>query len=331
MKPDLPRHDLTGRSLLTLNEFTTPELLQILDRAATLKAARARGERGDGLLRRNICGIFQKPSGRTSTAFVVATNEEGGHLEFFPAENIRFGHKESVKDLARLIGGIFDGIAFRGYHQATAEALARHSGIPVWNGLTDDHHPTQLLADVMTLRENFGGLEGLRLAYVGDGRNNVVRSLAIGALKLGYELSIAAPLSLLPDAAMIAAVEAETPERLGRITMTEDIRAAVLGAAAVYTDVWVSMGEDEKTEERIALLRPYRITEEVMAATGRSDSIFLHCLPAFHDLETEVARRWPEIREVEDAVFEAPYSRVFQQAQNRMHTIKALMLETVRR
>lgn len=324
-------HDLTGRCLLTLNEFSTAELRQILDRAHEVKARRVRGEKGDGLLRRNICGIFQKPSGRTSTAFVVATNDEGGHLEFFPAENIRFGYKESVKDLARLIGGIFDGIAFRGFDHATVEALARHSGIPVWNGLTDTHHPTQLLADAMTLQEAFGTLEGLRVAYVGDGRNNVVRSLAIGALKLGFELSVIAPEPLLLDTAMMDEITAATSERLGSVSVTTDIVNGVSGAAAVYTDVWVSMGEGDKTAERIALLRDYRVTETVLKATGRKGSIFLHCLPAFHDLETEVARRNSDILEVEDAVFEGAASRVFQQAQNRMHTIKALMLETVRR
>ncbi len=324
-------YDLTGRSLLSLNEFTADELRQILDRAHDVKARRARGEKGDGLARRNICGIFQKPSGRTSTAFVVAANDEGGHLEFFPADNIRFGYKESIKDLARLIGGIFDGIAFRGYAHSVAETLAQYSGIPVWNSLTDDHHPTQLLADAMTLQEAFGDLKGLRVAYVGDGRNNVVRSLAIGALKLGFDLSVVAPEDLLLTAAMLDEIEAITPERNGRVTTTTDIAKGVAGAAAVYTDVWVSMGEDDKTDERIALLGDYRITEAVMAASGRDDTIFLHCLPAFHDMETEFARTHPGICEVDDAVFEGSASRVFQQAENRMHTIKALMLETVRR
>jgi len=323
--------DLQGRSLLTLNEFTTAELTQLLNHADNLKAAKTRGERGDGLLRRNICGIFEKPSGRTSTAFVVATNDEGGHLEFLSTKSIRFGYKESVKDLARLLGGIFDGIAFRGFSQETAETLAQHSGIPVWNGLTDDHHPTQLLADVMTLREIFKDLADLRVVYIGDGRNNVVRSLAIGALKFGYELSVVAPTELLPDAKMIREIEECTLERNGYITFGSDICTGIKNASAIYTDVWVSMGEENKTEERIALLRDYKVTAKIMAGTGRDDTIFLHCLPAFHDLETEVARQWPEICEVDDDVFKSPASQVFQQAQNRMHTIKALMLETVKR
>jgi len=324
-------YDLTGRSLLSLNEFSADELLQILARGHDVKARRARGEKGDGLHRRNICGIFQKPSGRTSTAFVVACNDEGGHLEFFPAQNIRFGYKESVKDLARVIGRIFDGIAFRGYAHSVAEELARHAGIPVWNCLTDDHHPTQLLADAMTLQEVFGGFDGVQVSYVGDGRNNMVASLAIGALKLGYDLRIVGPEALLPPPEMVARIMDETPERNGTFSATSDIAEGVKGAAAIYTDVWVSMGEDDKTEERIALLSEYRVTAAMMAATGRDDAIFLHCLPAFHDLETEVARQYPGIVEVDDEVFESPASLVFQQGENRMHSIKALMLETVKR
>jgi ornithine carbamoyltransferase len=323
-------HDLAGRSLLSLNEFNYDELRHILARSIELKMRRRRGEKGDGLHRRSICGIFQKPSGRTSTAFVVACNDEGGHLEFFPTENIRFGYKESVKDLARVIGRIFDGIAFRGYDHWVAEALATYSGIPVWNGLTDDHHPTQLLADALTLEEEFGDLKGLPVAYVGDGRNNTVRSLAIGALKLGMELRIISPEALLPSSTMLELINADTPERNGSISLTTDIAKGVAGALAVYTDVWVSMGEDDKTEERIGLLKNYRVTADMMKATGRDEAIFLHCLPAFHDLETEVARRYPDIREVDNDVFESPASRVFKQAENRMHTIKALMLETVR-
>jgi ornithine carbamoyltransferase len=324
-------YDLTGRSLLSLNEFSHEELRQILKRSAGVKERRKRGEKGDGLLRRNICGIFQKPSGRTSTSFVVACNDEGGHLEFFPTENIRFGYKESVKDLARVIGRMFDGIAFRGYDHKIAETLATYSGIPVWNGLTDDHHPTQLLADALTLEEEFGDLRGLAVAYVGDGRNNMGRSLAIGALKLGIELRIVAPDALHPSRAMLEAIHAETPERNGSITVTSDIAEGVAGAVCIYTDVWASMGEDNKIEERIGLLADYRVTAAMMAATGRSETIFLHCLPAFHDSETELARQYPDICEVEDDVFEGPASRVFQQAENRMHTIKALMLETVLR
>lgn len=328
--PVLERHfDLKGRSLLTLNEFNPDELHQILVHARECKRLKKARVFNEGLRRRNICGIFLKPSGRTSTAFVVASHDEGAHLQFFPAENIRFGYKESVADLARLIGGIFDGIVFRGFEHSVAVELARHAGIPVWNGLTDDHHPTQLLADVMTFQEEFGELNGLKVAYVGDGRNNMATSLIIGALKLGYDLRIVGPKSLHPSNALMDRIRADTPERRGSVLATDDIEEGVGGADVIYTDVWASMGEEDKTEERIALLRPYRVTSRMMDMTGSTRSIFMHCLPAFHDLETEVARKYPEIREVEDDVFQGSQSRVFAQAENRMHTAKALMLETV--
>lgn len=321
--------NLKNRSLLTLNEFTSPELVRLIDRAIDCKKLKQARIFNHGLKNRNICGIFLKPSGRTSTSFVVASHDEGAHLQFFPAENIRFGHKESVKDFARLVGRLFDGIAFRGFEHEVAEQLAEHAGIPVWNGLTDTHHPTQVLADVMTFKEEFGTIAGLTIAYLGDGRNNMVTSLAIGALKFGYHLRIVAPAELQPTKTMIAGINDNTPERLGSVTITDKVGDGVAGADVVYTDVWVSMGEKVPVEERIRLLKPYKVTPDVMKATGRANSIFMHCLPAFHDLETEVAREYPELIEVDDAVFEGPQSRVFDQAENRMHSIKALMLETI--
>lgn len=321
--------NLKNRSLLTLNEFTSPELVRLIDRAIDCKKLKQARIFNHGLKNRNICGIFLKPSGRTSTSFVVASHDEGAHLQFFPAENIRFGHKESVKDFARLVGRLFDGIAFRGFEHEVAEQLAEHAGIPVWNGLTDTHHPTQVLADVMTFKEEFGTIAGLTIAYLGDGRNNMVTSLAIGALKFGYHLRIVAPAELQPTKAMMAGINDNTPERLGSVTITDKVGDGVAGADVVYTDVWVSMGEKVPVEERIRLLKPYKVTPDVMKATGRANSIFMHCLPAFHDLETEVAREYPELIEVDDAVFEGPQSRVFDQAENRMHSIKALMLETI--
>ena len=321
--------NLKNRSLLTLNEFTSPELVRLIDRAIDCKKLKQARIFNHGLKNRNICGIFLKPSGRTSTSFVVASHDEGAHLQFFPAENIRFGHKESVKDFARLVGRLFDGIAFRGFEHEVAEQLAEHAGIPVWNGLTDTHHPTQVLADVMTFKEEFGAIAGLTIAYLGDGRNNMVTSLAIGALKFGYHLRIVAPAELQPTKAMMADINDNTPERLGSVTITDKVGDGVAGADVVYTDVWVSMGEKVPVEERIRLLKPYKVTPDVMKATGRANSIFMHCLPAFHDLETEVAREYPELIEVDDAVFEGPQSRVFDQAENRMHSIKALMLETI--
>jgi len=321
--------NLKNRSLLTLNEFTSPELVRLIDRAIDCKKLKQARIFNHGLKNRNICGIFLKPSGRTSTSFVVASHDEGAHLQFFPAENIRFGHKESVKDFARLVGRLFDGIAFRGFEHEVAEQLAEHAGIPVWNGLTDTHHPTQVLADVMTFKEEFGTIAGLTIAYLGDGRNNMVTSLAIGALKFGYHLRIVAPAELQPTKTMMAGINDNTPERLGSVTITDKVGDGVAGADVVYTDVWVSMGEKVPVEERIRLLKPYKVTPDVMKATGRANSIFMHCLPAFHDLETEVAREYPELIEVGDTVFEGPQSRVFDQAENRMHSIKALMLETI--
>ena len=321
--------NLKNRSLLTMNEFTSPELVRLIDRAIDCKKLKQARIFNHGLKNRNICGIFLKPSGRTSTSFVVASHDEGAHLQFFPAENIRFGHKESVKDFARLVGRLFDGIAFRGFEHEVAEQLAEHAGIPVWNGLTDTHHPTQVLADVMTFKEEFGAIAGLTIAYLGDGRNNMVTSLAIGALKFGYHLRIVAPAELQPTKTMMADINDNTPERLGSVTITDKVGDGVAGADVVYTDVWVSMGEKVPVEERIRLLKPYKVTPDVMKATGRANSIFMHCLPAFHDLETEVAREYPELIEVDDAVFEGPQSRVFDQAENRMHSIKALMLETI--
>lgn len=321
--------NMKNRSLLTLNEFSGTELARLVDRAIDCKRLKQARIFNHGLKNRNICGIFLKPSGRTSTSFVVASHDEGAHLQFFPAENIRFGHKESVKDFARLVGRLFDGIAFRGYDHAVAEELARHAGIPVWNGLTDTHHPTQVLADVMTFKEEFGRISGLNIAYMGDGRNNMVTSLAIGALKFGYNLRVVAPAALQPTAAMKSEINERTPERLGSIDVTENVAEGVADADVVYTDVWVSMGENVSVEERIRLLKPYKVTPDVMKATGRGGAIFMHCLPAFHDLETEVARQYPDLVEVDDAVFEGPQSRVFDQAENRMHSIKALMLETI--
>ncbi|MCJ8298542.1 MAG: ornithine carbamoyltransferase [Pseudomonadales bacterium] len=322
-------YDLKGRSLLTLNEFSSNELEQILRRGHSCKQRKKNRIFEDGLKHRNICGIFLKPSGRTSSAFVVATNDEGGHLEFFSAENIRFGYKESVEDLASFLGRMFDGIAFRGFDHEVAEKLAAHSQIPVWNCLTDEHHPTQLLADAMTMQEEFGSLDGLKVVFVGDGNNNVATSLMIGALKLGYNLHIVGPSKLYPSKERMNKIYAETTEQFGTITMTENIKEGVLDADVIYNDVWVSMGDESKTTELIDLLHSYKITSDIMIASGKNTTIYMHCLPAFHDLETEIARKFPDILEVDDDVFKGAMSRVFDQAENRMHAIKALMLETI--
>jgi ornithine carbamoyltransferase len=223
-----------------------------------------------------------------------------------------------------VLGRLYDGIAFRGFGDDVVEALAEHSGVPVWNALTEGFHPTQALADMLTVRDEFGTLEGLAVTYVGDGRNNVVRSLGIAAAKMGFELRVLAPRELQLAAGELA--------ELGPgVSTTADPREALAGAAAVYSDVWVSMGEEDLLEQRIELLRGFKVTEELMAHTGRDDTIYLHCLPALHDLETEFARAHPDVREVDDAVFEGPRSRVFDQAENRMHTAKAVMVASLAR
>ena len=314
--------DLRGRSLVSMRSHTREEIELLLDTAAQARELKRRGERPLRLAGRNIAIIFLKPSARTRAAFVVAAADEGAHPDVLRAEDIRFGVKESVKDVARVLGRVYDGIAFRGHAEEVLEALVEHSGVPVWNALTERFHPTQALADMLTLRDEFGTLEGLAVTYVGDGRNNVVRSLVIAAAKTGFELRILAPPELqLP--------EAEIDALGGSATATDDPRTALDGAAAVYSDVWVSMGEEAELERRVELLRDFKVTDELLGLTGRDDTIYLHCLPAYHDLETEFARTHPDVREVDDAVFEGPRSRVFDQAENRMHTAKAVMVTSL--
>jgi len=324
--------NLHGRSLLTLLDFSPAEIDWLLRLSAKLKADKAAGVRARNLEGRSIALIFEKPSTRTRCAFVAACVDEGAHPEYLGREDIRLGIKESIPDVARVLGRMFDGIQYRGFEHAKIEELARWAGVPVWNGLTDRYHPTQVLADLLTMREVFGDdLRQSPLAYVGDGRNNVANSLMIGAAKLGMDFRIGAPASLHPDPALRAEVERIARETRARITVTDSAAEAVRGARAVYTDVWASMGEEDKIPERIRILGPYRITAELMRATGRDDAIFLHCLPCFHDASTELARKFPDIREADDDVFEGPRSRVFDQAENRLHTIKAVMVATVGR
>jgi ornithine carbamoyltransferase len=314
--------DLKGRSLVSMRSHTPEEITLLLDTAAEARELKRRGERPLRMAGRNIAVVFLKPSSRTRAAFVVAAADEGAHAEVLRAEDVRFGVKESVKDIARVLGRLYDGIAFRGHGEDVLEALVEHSGVPVWNALTERYHPTQALADMLTLRDEFGALEGLAMTYVGDGRNNVARSLGIAASKMGFELRILAPPELqLPHD--------EVDELGGSIVSTDDPRTALEGTAAVYNDVWVSMGEEAELERRIELLRGYKVTPELMALSGRPDTIYLHCLPAYHDLETEFARAHPDVREVDDEVFEGPASRVFDQAENRMHTAKAVMVTSL--
>jgi ornithine carbamoyltransferase len=311
--------DLKGRSLVSMRSHSREEIALLLDTAADARERKRAGERPLRLTGRNIAVVFLKPSSRTRAAFVVAASDEGAHAEVLRPEDVRFGVKESVRDIARVLGRLYDGIAFRGHGEDVLEALVEHSGVPVWNALTERYHPTQALADMLTMRDEFGTLDGLAMTYVGDGRNNVARSLGIAAAKMGFELRILAPAELqLP--------EDELRDLGDAVVATDDPRRALEGSAAVYNDVWVSMGEEAELERRIELLRDFKVTPALMALTGRDDTIYLHCLPAFHDLETEFARAHPDVREVDDAVFEGPRSRVFDQAENRMHTAKAVMV-----
>ncbi|OLE28714.1 MAG: ornithine carbamoyltransferase [Actinobacteria bacterium 13_1_20CM_3_71_11] len=320
---------LKGRSLLSLQEFSAAEITLLLDTAAELKRLRRVGVHPRPLEGRNVALIFLKPSSRTRVSFVVAATEAGAHPEIFNRDDIRFGIKESVRDIARVFGRVFDGIMFRGYDHGTVVELARYAGIPVWNGLCDSYHPTQILADLLTIRETFGTLQGVPVTYVGDGHNNVTRTLAIAAAKTGLDLRILAPEPLQLTEEFLAPVLAARENPEGRVVVTDKPATALSGTAVIYSDVWVSMGEEDKTQERIALLRDYKVTADLLALTGRADTIYLHCLPAFHDLDTEFARANPDVREVDDDVFEGPRSRVFDQSENRMHTAKALMALTI--
>lgn len=308
--------NIKGRSFLTLKDFTPEEIGGLLDLAAELKAKKKQGILGSSLKGKNIALIFEKPSTRTRCSFTIGCVDEGGHPEYLGREDIQLGHKESVKDTARVLGRMFDGIEFRGFSQQTVEDLARYSGVPVWNGLTDEYHPTQILADFLTLREQFGELKGLRLVFVGDGRNNMANSLMIGSAKMGVHITILAPKELWPAQSLVDTCQEYARESGSRITVTDDLEA-VKGADAIYTDVWCSMGEEDKAAERVALLKPYQVNQELLDRTGKASTIFLHCLPAVKGYE------------VTEDVFEKFADIVFDEAENRMHTIKAVMVATL--
>jgi ornithine carbamoyltransferase len=309
--------NLKGRSFLTLRDFTPEEIGYLLQLSADLKAKKRMGIRGNLMSGKNVALIFEKPSTRTRCAFTVACIDEGAHPEYLGKNDIQLGHKEDVKDTARVLGRMFDGIEFRGFKQSVVEELARSSGVPVWNGLTDTYHPTQILADFLTIQENFGHLKGIRLVYCGDGRNNMANSLMIGSAKMGVHFVIAAPKSLWPESELVEACQAIAKETGATIEFTEDALSAVKDADAIYTDVWASMGEEDKMAERVALLSPYQVNAKLMAATGKETTIFLHCLPAVKG------------KEVTEDVFESRSSKVFDEAENRLHTIKAVMVATL--
>ncbi len=308
--------NLKGRSFLTLKDYAPEEIMYLLDLAADLKAKKKQGITGNSLKGKNIALIFEKPSTRTRCSFTIGCIDEGGHPEYLGKDDIQLGYKESVEDTARVLGRMFDGIEFRGFKQENVEKLAKYSGVPVWNGLTDEYHPTQILADFLTLKERFGKLAGLKLVFVGDGRNNMANSLMIGSAKMGLDFVILAPKSLWPAGELVSLCEEYAKQSGGKITITEDT-AAVAGADAIYTDVWCSMGEEDKAAERIALLSPYQVNAALMEKTGKDSTIFLHCLPAVKG------------KEVTEEIFEKFADVVFDEAENRMHTIKAVMVATL--
>ncbi len=322
---------LKGKSILTVKQLAPEEIRYLVDLAKQLKNKKKRGLRGNLLKRKNIALIFEKSSTRTRCAFTVAAADEGAHTDYLNMNDIHFGKKESLADSARVLGRMFDGIAFRGYRHETAEALAVHSGVPVWNGLTDIAHPTQILADLLTIQEHFGRLKGLILVYTGDGRNNVASSLMIGCVKMGMHFVNCTPSELMPDPNLLAEAEGFAAQTGGSVRIVHVPLEAVRGAHVIYTDVWASMGEEAEFEKRRKLLGPYQVTMEIMRKTGRIETgevIFLHCLPAFHNHQTEVTRTIGAM-EVTDEVFESKFSRVFDQAENRLHTIKAVMIATL--
>jgi ornithine carbamoyltransferase len=330
------RIDLYGRSFLSLRDFSATEIGALLDLATRLKRDKREHRELRHLLGRSIALIFEKDSTRTRIGFEVAAYDQGAHVTYLGPTGSHLGKKESVEDTARVLGRVYDAIEFRGFHQADVEAIARWSGVPVYNGLTDEDHPTQVLADLMTLREHVARpLSTIALAYVGDARGNMGDELLIGCATMGMDLRIVAPAAVWPRPDFLETARAIASASGARITVTESIPDGVRGVDAIYTDVWVSMGEPEATwDERVALLRPYQVDTAMLAATGNPDVKFMHCLPAFHDLDTEVGRKIFErhgltAMEVTDEVFESPASIVFDQAENRMHTIKAVLVATL--
>jgi ornithine carbamoyltransferase len=328
--------DLRGRNLLKELDLTKAEFTYLIDLAAQLRADKRAGRRGQRLAGRNIALIFEKPSTRTRSAFEVAAHDEGGHTTYLGPEDSHLGSTESVKDTARVLARMFDGIEFRGFAQETVEQLGAYAAVPVWNGLTDTWHPTQMLADLLTMRDHSDKpLEAVTYCYLGDGRNNTANSLLVTGALLGMDARICAPAHLQPSQRVRDAAEELAAKSGARLTVSADVAGAVAGADFLYTDVWVSMGEPASSwDDRIDQLLPYQVNKEAMAATGNPAAKFMHCLPALHSRETETMRQMDERRglsalEVTDDVFESPASVVFDQAENRLHTIKAVMVATI--
>lgn len=324
--------NLKGRHLLTLKDFTPEEIRYLLNLSSDLKAKKRAGIRGNLLDRKNICLLFDKTSTRTRCAFEVAAFDEGGTVTFLT--NSQMGKKESIEDTAKVLGRYYDGIEYRGFKQSTVEELAKYSGVPVWNGLTDLYHPTQILADFLTVMEHVDKpLNKVKFIYVGDARNNMGNSLMIGAAKMGMHFVALAPKTLWPEEALVEEMKQVAKETGAIIELSEDV-ASVEGADVLYTDVWVSMGEEHLFEERIKMLKPYQVNMDMVRKTNNENVIFMHCLPAFHDNMTEIGAQIEEkygIKEMEvsDEVFRSKHSVVFDEAENRMHTIKAIMVATI--
>jgi ornithine carbamoyltransferase len=327
--------NLKGRSFLTLKDFSPEEIRYLLDLARDLKAKKRSGVKGNLLNRKNIVLIFDKASTRTRCSFETACWDEGGNATFLT--NSQMGKKESVEDTAKVLGRMYDGIEYRGFSQKLVEDLAKHSGVPVWNGLTDDDHPTQILADLLTIEEHVAKpLNKVKMVYCGDARNNMGNALMIGSAKMGLHFVALAPKELWPNEALTSEMKKVAAATGAKIEFFDITKAdeALKGADALYTDVWVSMGEEAKYAERIKQLEKYRVTMDFVRKTGNSDCIFLHCLPAFHDQGTQTGREIKEQYglselEVSDEVFRSRHSVVFDEAENRMHTIKAIMVATI--
>ena len=326
--------DLKGRDFLKLLDFTPEEIEYLLDLAADLKDKKKKGIPVDTLRGKNVALIFEKTSTRTRCAFEVAAHDLGMGTTYLDPTGSQIGKKESIADTARVLAGMFEGIEYRGFGQDIVEELAKYSKVPVWNGLTNEFHPTQMLADLLTIREHFGHLKGIRMTYMGDARYNMGNSLMVACAKMGMHFTACTTAKYFPAKELVAECEVIAAQTGGSITLTEDVKAGTRDVDVIYTDVWVSMGEpDSVWEERIHDLTPYRVTKEAMA-NAKDTAVFLHCLPSFHDLKTKIGkeihdRYGLDEMEVTDEVFESAQSRVFEEAENRMHTIKAVMAATL--
>ncbi|MDN3680005.1 ornithine carbamoyltransferase [Vibrio tapetis subsp. quintayensis] len=329
--------NLRNRNFLKLLDFSPKEIQFLLDLSVDLKRAKYAGTETQKLVGKNIALIFEKSSTRTRCAFEVAAYDQGAHVSYLGPSGSQIGHKESMKDTARVLGRMYDGIEYRGFGQPIVEELGQFAGVPVWNGLTDEFHPTQILADFLTMIEHGRGkqLHQISFAYLGDARNNMGNSLLVGAAKMGMDIRLVAPKAYWPVTSLVEECQKIALQTGAKITLTEDVNEGVLGCDYLYTDVWVSMGEPaEAWDERVAQMTPYQINQTVIEATGNPQVKFMHCLPAFHNDETTVGKEVAEKYgmqglEVTEEVFESHHSIVFDQAENRMHTIKAIMVATL--